>query len=380
MNEIKIQHINGVSTNIPLDFPNQDELILFVSKFVSSIKNKNLDQFKSIHKTNDSFFLVEQLRWFDRITTPNDSYTYKISDIKILKKKSQIHMNVSLSISSNYVPEKIIDGIYSLISDGSRFYIHNLSLMTLNNEDLYNVHYSKSMRKEAETLRFFIANTYRFYEKYLNRIYPLDILNILLFNSSNSLAFTIPVHSAYGWFEIDESIKISIPDFIEDRSEFLSKILLHEMTHLFLTNSSNNNLSLCFQEGFSMYIEQNHEIILGKKFNFCSLEDYAEQVSFSKNMLINGEKSILPLINLVNLSENDGTELYHQGFLWTLYLIEKYGIEYFLEFVLSLKQFKKMNDSTSKNSELVNQRTLEKIHVFYNEEIKSTSNILRFYS
>lgn len=380
MHLVKNKSFFKIPVYVPIELLNQTKILSFVETYISAIENKDIVHFMKLHDKNNKFFLIEQSRWFDKITNKYDGNNYRICKIEIKNKNSQLYMNIFLSISSEHLPEKIINGNYLLNTNEKKICIQGAVLETLTTHSEYSILYAQSLRNEAKKASLLIKNIVYFFNKNLSHTYKLNALNIMLFDSSSLLSFTVPTHSTFGWFEVNESIKIFIPQSIEYGDMYLCKILLHEMTHLFLTETSNNNLSLCFQEGFATYIEENHEIILGKRTKSITSKDYFERIMFSKNMLINGEKSILTLIDLMSLSENDGTELYHQGFLWTYYLIEVYGLRHFLNFVQSLKEFNKNDDPISVSTDLINQRTLEKIHVFYKEEVTSSSKILSFYT
>lgn len=352
----------------------------FILRYVKSIQNGHIDDYIKLHRNNRESFCTEQTRWFKTVTKQNAEFTYTLSRVLIDSFSESLIMKVFLLVDSEHTDEKEIFGTYLIKKDATGYFIESLfsdSLVVLNQ---HQISYPYSLKEQAENTTLFIKKIFRFYKELIDPQFKFKKLNIIFFDSLETISFSVPIHSTYGWYESNESIKIFIPEFIENKKEFLSKILLHELTHVFLTEYTHNNLALCFQEGFAMYLEGNYEQLTSTYNPKFLKNDYSEQVSFSKSMLTNEFSSILSLEKIISLSEEDGIEMYHQGFLWINYLIKKYGLTHFLLFLKSFSMYNINNDSISQSRSLTIKSTIIQAKLFYPDEIMTNSNIIKFYN
>ncbi|KNH35613.1 hypothetical protein [Exiguobacterium acetylicum] len=352
----------------------------FILHYVKSIQNGHIDDYIKLHRNTRESFHTEQTRWFKTVTKQKAEFTYTLSKVMVDSFSENLIMKVFLLVDSEHADEKEIFGTYLIKEDAAGYFIESLfsdSLITLNQ---HQISFPSSLKEQAENTSSFIKKIFRFYKELIDPHFKFKKLNIIFFDSLETISFSVPIHSTYGWYESNESIKIFIPKFIENKKEFLSKILLHELTHVFLTECTHNNLALCFQEGFAMYLEGNYEQLTSTYNPNFLKNDYSEQVSFSKSMLTNELSSILSLEKVILLSEEDGIEVYHQGFLWINYLIKKYGLTHFLLFLKSFNMYNINNDSISQSRSLTTKNTIIQTKLFYPDEIMTNSNIIKFYN
>lgn len=352
----------------------------FINSLIDSISSKNLKKFMSLHKSSSIFFNHEQIRWFNILTSSKDDFEYKIEKAFIDYMDDSLNLNLQLSISSIHFPSKILNGRFNLLYIDNNIYIQSHKNLTLYDENPYgsSIFFERNLEKEAAFVFKFYPKIIDFFSDQFNVKIEHKLISIYLFYSSESISFTIPDHSAYGWYESNESIKIFIPDFVEDRELFLTKVLIHELTHLLLVRISNDNLSLFFQEGFAMYVE--NYVLYHSQDLILSKEQLQSQRRLSLDMLQQLQLRLHSYDTLTDLPEESGIELYHNGFLWVYYLIEKYGVNTFLHFVSSLSKYDYLNLPISNKFNLINKRTTDMFLENYSKEDFEDNDIFTFYN
>ncbi|QZY88528.1 hypothetical protein [Exiguobacterium acetylicum] len=353
---------------------------IFLNALKNSILSGDLNGFLALHRSDNTFFLLEQCRWFTAISNSNDTNKtkYKITKFNIIDVDNRRVLSVTISIIIDETMKKELVGFYDLEIFKNRLFIKfhsslDKSLESKNNKQIF---YNSSLNLEAKIVSDFLEEIIIFFRKSLKFEFNSIDINIYLFNSLDSISFTIPEHSAYGWYESKESIKIFVPDYIEHRDIFLKKVLLHEMTHLFLVQISNDNLSLYFHEGFAMFIEtylceKTHKL----KFSNNRLK---KQVINSMTILDHLECDLKSFEAINNLKEDNGIEIYHQGFLFTYFIINKYSLNYFLKFISSLSAFDYHESATSQKFKLLSSLTSSKFNVYFPRELRSTKDFSAF--
>ncbi|WP_393964962.1 hypothetical protein [Exiguobacterium sp. S22-S28] len=335
-----------------------ERLDLFLNKLIESFNSNNLELFLSIHSFNDVFFKVEQIRWFQDILTDE----HAITKIEVSETDNFDKLKINFLTKNSFGERRENHVTYRLKLHDKQLVITSLDVQTMTSLRRFSISYSPSMRMEVSVIEEIVSEIISFFYKRLNvRLNPEDI-HIILFDTPVSLASSIPTDHAYGWYEHLESIKILIPDFIEDKQTYLRKILSHEMTHLFLSKISNDNLALYFQEGVALYIEN----------SFINQYDYypgtnlqKKQVYDSLEILKEFNSSLMTFDQLNNLRAEHGVEIYHQGYLWTNYLISKYGLHLFLEFIESLCLNVYVNKRCLNKIDINNKLTSEQIDNFF---------------
>lgn len=364
-------------------FTNQitgDIKLAFIDSFVNSISSKDLNKFMSLHKPSSTFFNYEQIRWFNILTSSKNDFEYKIENAFIECMNDTLNLNLQLAISSIHFPSKILNGSFNLVYVDNKIFIESHKNLTLYKKNPYNslIFFEQNLENEAAFVLKLYPKIIDFFSHQFNVEIEHKLISIYLFFSSESISFTIPDHSAYGWYESNESIKIFIPDFVEDRELFLTKVLIHELTHLLLVKMSNDNLSLFFQEGFAMYVE--NYVLHDSQNLILSKEQLQTQSNLSLNMLQQLQLRLHSYNALKDLPEESGIELYHNGFLWVYYLIEKYGVKTFLHFVKSLSKYDYLNLPTSNKFDIINQRTTDMFLKKYSKEGFESNDIFTFYN
>lgn len=353
--------------------------LAFIDSFLDSISSKNINKFMSLHKSTSAFFNYEQIRWFTILTSSNNDIDYKVENLFINHTNDTFSLNLQLSLSSLHLPLKTLRGELKLIYIDNNIYIDSHKNLTLYTENVYDslIYFEPTLEKEVSIIYNLYPKVIQAFASQFNMNIEHKMISIYLFNASESISFSIPDHSAYGWYESNESIKIFIPDFVEDRQKFLSNVLIHEMTHLLLVKISNDNLSLFFQEGFAMYIE--NYLLFNSQDLIVSKEQLQVQKNSSIDMLKHLQLKLHSYNHLVKLPEESGIELYHNGFLWVNYLIEQYGLNTFLTFVSSLSKYDYVNSSISNKFDLINERTTSMFSEHFPKEFEYYNDILMFY-
>lgn len=353
--------------------------LAFINSFLDSISSKNVKKFMSLHKSSSPFFNYEQIRWFTILTSSNDEIEYKIENLFIDHTNDTFSLNLTLLLSSLHLPSKTLHGELKLMCIDNNIYIDSHNNLTLYTENVHDslIYFEPTLEKEVSIIYTLYPKVIQAFASEFNISLEHKMISIYLFNTSESISFSIPDHSAYGWYESNESIKIFIPDFVEDRQTFLSNVLIHELTHLMLVNISNDNLALFFQEGFAMYIE--NYLLFTSQDLIVSKEQLQVQKNSSINMLKHLQLKLHSYDSLVKLPEESGIELYHNGFLWVYYLIEQYGLNAFLTFVSSLSRYDYVNSSISNKFDLINERTTNMFSEHFPKELGNCNDILMFY-
>lgn len=329
----------------------------FLDLFIFAITSNNKEVFMKLHRKRDSNFYIEQSRWFSIYTSSDTSTTFHIKKINFLNNNSDIKLHIKMNVYESFIYEKTLDATYLLKKDSLGIYIKSLDFEELTTPCKSKIRFHSSLKNNAALIAEHLPSFIKFLSTTLKYHQEIPNIVIYLFDSLENISFSIPTHSAYGWYESGEAIKIFVPDFIEDKKTYLLKVLLHELSHLFLVEITNNNLSLYFQEGIAVYLESHFESIVDSS---CYAKDaLIDQIKLSKSILNNIESDILEFSKLHFLKEPNGIEIYHQGFLWTVYLIKKYTLEKFLIF---LKYFKNIDENKKSSSEsfiLNNDKTLD---------------------
>ncbi|WP_214850722.1 hypothetical protein [Exiguobacterium sp. s193] len=356
---------------IQIKTPNQNEidnLNLILNKLKTSFANKDLNLFLSIHSFDNLFFKTEQIRWFEDIVT--DEHTITKTEVSSTNK-----LRIDFLTKNSFGECRENQATYKLRSSEKQVLICSLDVQTIASSHGFSISFFRSMHEEITLIEKIVFDILEFFHKRLNRKLVPQGIHIILFDTPVNLASSIPTDHAYGWYEHLESIKILIPEFIEDKQTYLKKILSHELTHLLLSEISNDNLALYFQEGFALFLEnwfihQNNNSIESS----CSQK---KQVNDSLEILEEFDSRLMTFSLLNELRADQGVEIYHQGYLWTNYLISKYGLSHFLKFVeslcinnyvneRSLKKFKSNNNLTSAQvKHHFSQVTFQDIQTFY---------------
>lgn len=364
---------------VPSNQINENIKLAFINSFLDSISSKNLKKFMTLHKSSSTFFNYEQVRWFNTLTSLDNDIDYKIENIFIDQMADSLSLNLQLSLSSSHLPSKMLRGEFKLLYIDNNIYVDSHKNLTLYTENVYDslIFFEPALEKEASIIYNIYPKLIQAFSFQFNVSIEHKKISIYLFNSSESISFSIPDYSAYGWYESNESIKIFIPDFVEDRESFLINVLTHELAHLLLVKISNDNLSLFFQEGFAMYVE--NYLLFHSKGLTISKEKLKIQKDTSLDMLKQLQMKFHSYNTLVKLPEESGIELYHNGFLWVYYLIEKYGLNAFLTFVSSLAKFDYINSPISDKFDLINERTTLMFSENFPKEFSDCNDIIIYY-
>lgn len=341
---------------IQIKTPNQNEidnLNQILNKLKISFANKDLNLFLSIHSFDNLFFKTEQIRWFEDIVT--DEHT--ITKTEVVSTSNFDKLRIDFLTKNSFGEYRENQNTYKLKSSENQVLICGLDVQTIVSSHGFSISFFRSMQEEIASIEKIVFEILEFFHKRLNRKLVPQSIHIILFDTPVNLASSIPTDHAYGWYEHLESVKILIPEFIEDKHTYLKKILSHELTHLFLSEISNDNLALYFQEGFALFLENwfAHQSNNNSAESPCSQK---KQVDDSLEILEEFNSQLMTFSSLNELRADRGVEIYHQGYLWTNYLISKYGLSHFLKFIeslcinnyvneRSLKKFKSNNNLTS---------------------------------
>lgn len=351
------------------------ELIIFKKYFIKSIKEKDKKTFLSFFRKNNDHFYNEQSHWFDNFHTDHLGEVHRIESINIKREyiKSIFKIEIIVRSTNKFNEIRSNKMLYRINKDQKGIFISGLDIdkyVILNG--LPSIQFNENLKKIAPVLIECVQKSILLIQHVFKISLKMEDLNIVLFESVQELSCSVPTDRAYGWYEYQESIKISIPEFVKnsDINTYLMRIIVHEMTHFVLSKESNDNLSLLLQEGTALYLE-----------SLIEIEDNCDliQVDKSLNILREFETTIKSFQKAHELSLGNDVEIYHQGYLWVNYLISVYGIEKFLVFIKSFGKLPFINLRMINKSTILNEVVCKEFQKNYEIDVFDAIKIRDYY-
>lgn len=347
-----------------------EEITSYFSNYISSINNEEDRIFMSYQNKENKEFTKEQERWLKEI-----KYRRKegfIFEPKIVSSEKTNHntgyLNMSLRIIRPSGRERVLKGKFLVIkNESNEWVINDFRFLELARKD-YLVKYFKGNEEEAYFADEYINGVLTKYKK-LFKWAPNEV-SIKIFDSLDQISLSIPTFAIYGWNEEGEAIKVLVPQYVQDKTEFLQNLLSHELSHKMLSNLTNDNASLYIQEGLAVYLEKsNSGVVFGEEGLKKHRIDVIKQ--------INGKFKSVNELNL--LDYDDGEKIYYHGFLLVYFLIENFGIDRFLDFTNLLSCYKYEDTRVEYKLSIINERTLESLDIIYGDLDELSFQMINFF-
>lgn len=302
-----------------------------ISTKVKSLDAQDLDMYLTTITQDDYYYKNEQIRWFTEMTQKG------IQDI-IIQVDGVVVINDNTAVATIHQSHKNIEkfdftwpALYQLEDGKWVDYGYNFEI---EDADRFTIKYM-----EGETrVNDFINMTNEAYDN-LEPIFverPHDSFEIKLFSDRELLRQrTIPSNAWLftGWGEPDESLKLFTGH--SDINRYKGTVQ-HEVVHHITINICNNNLPIWLYEGVAMYY--------GSAYH--GFENSAILSSLKKENLRMSVAELEVLDSSILTETEDIYNWYGQNFMYTAYLIDKYGHDKYMELWYEAGK-KSFNDSAA---------------------------------
>ncbi|KAA0547423.1 hypothetical protein FZW96_11210 [Bacillus sp. BGMRC 2118] len=350
------------------------ELSNTFNDYISSIDSLNEEYFLTFQNSLNVRFYKEQERWFRELKFRlKDEYSFKCSiDYINLHSENSGLMSFIMGIYDSSGKHKSLRVVYSIKKNKENRWVIDDLPFEIKKTGLYVIKYLPYNKDSALYVHSFINEVTLIYMNIFN--WEPKSNDIKIYSNLDEISISIPTFSVYGWSEMDESIKIYIPETSEYKYETLFQIIVHELCHMMLSDKTNGNASLYIQEGLAVYFE-NYFVHKDKKIITSS-----EQVErYLKDLLKKTDDKFYDINQLNNLSYNDGRAIYNHGFLLVYFLIKKFGVIKFNEFIDLLRTFEYIDRRVRYKLEEVNERTTTSLEEVYGDQKLILKEMQKFY-
>jgi hypothetical protein len=324
----------------------------YFNQLIKSIENNDINLFMEFQNGENKLFYKEQERWIDEIINQKRlgfKFYPKIDFVELSDSEKGL-LHFSLEIERPSGRKKIHKVQYNIIrNSNNQWKINDYPFYEKINKNIY-IYYFKDNEKMALIALNYLEKIMGYFKQLFN--WEPKIIPLKLYSTLDQISLSVPWFALYGWNEEQESIKLLIPSYEQNKKLALFKLLVHELCHKLLSNICNDNASLYIQEGLALYFEK-------------GLKKNKEKVFFNKEQLINHlvkvlnneDGRLLSIEELNRLTYNDGLMLYNHGFLLVYFLIEKYGLKTIEQLASNLKKYNYIDKRSIYKLDVINQRT-----------------------
>lgn len=323
---------------------------------------------------NHQTIISSNARWIVGIKDMrNQRYEVNISSMSMHESNEKMTLEMTLvtpslrevKFASEFNIVDVEDGIVTLVE--KNFDVRRSSNIEVHTQNLKGEFVEKIIDLSHQLITFFSKKwAWNKGERVIVKIY----------DDYQSCSFSVPDIAVYGWYEYREPIKISFPTYLEevDHLEFAQSVLKHEFAHQVLSELTNDNAALFLQEGFALY----NENLIDLNANGIVEKELSLEMFISK--ILAETPNRLTLQEVIDLEYTSGLIIYHQGLLWTRFLIEAFPKRYFHDLLRRLSNQEYMDCRTAQKYNRNNHLNFDVITEIYGEADVLNKKFLDYYS
>ncbi|MFD2445550.1 hypothetical protein ACFSO7_16445 [Bacillus sp. CGMCC 1.16607] len=373
-------HSNGIEEKTSIIEKNEEIIITAkegtpdwtFQHLVKAVAEDNLLEFMKYQYEENILFYKEQKRWIEEaVFKKGQGYSLSI-EFSGFQQESDTNGRVILSVKMKH-PEGIEEFnntvIYECIKVDDVWLLNDVPFKTLTSENGWvTVYYKEGEDGIAETTIKDAENLMKFYATEFRWV-PNPI-SVKIFSSPVEVSATVPWTIVGGWNEIGESLKIT-----SQNKDDIFRLLAHELTHKMLSDLTNDNAILFFQEGLATYLENKVQKDPEGKIYFD------QSIVNSKSIkAIQVTNSVLSIDELAEIDyAGNSTRLYRDGSLITNYLVLTHGLEKYLEMLSHLAQYDYIDKRLEHKLETIRSRSLEALEKTYGPKDELTKKYTEYY-
>lgn len=323
---------------------------------------------------NHQTIISANARWLNEIKElRNQRYEIILSSMSIHASNEKMTLEMTLvtpslrevKLASEFNIVDVEDGVVTLVE--KKFDVRRSSNIEVHTQNLKGEYVEKIIDLSHQLITFFSKKwTWNKNESVIVKIY----------DDYQSCSFSVPDIAVYGWYEYREPIKISFPTYLEKAAhlEFVQAVLKHEFAHQVLSELTNDNAALFLQEGFALY----NENLIDSNANDIVEKELSLEIFISKILAETPDR--LTLQEVIDLEYTSGLVIYHQGLLWTSFLIEAFPKRYFHDLLRRLSNQEYMDCRTAQKYNRNNHLNFDVITEVYGKEDVLNKKFLDYYS
>lgn len=329
-----------------------------VKKLKTSLENQDKEAFLQLFNKDNQLFYKEQERWFEEyVYLLNDDYKIaaSIENVELVSSEKGL---VSFSTfierpSGESLNASVTYGISTMVTDSEKWKINGMQFIKLE-EGLITVNYLDGQKEPATNMLNHAKKIVGVYKN--NFKWQVEEINIKLFKTSNELVATIPfwTDKALGWNEYQEAIKV----VVNENEEATNYILEHEIAHQLLSDLTNDNGPIWFQEGFANYLPEG----LTKHSDGSVSFDISKSNKASQSMIDRLEGNVsFPKVSAI--SKEKYLDIY--GYLFINYLIQEHSFDTFMGMLTDLRKNPYIDKRIAHKTDQMDKLLLETIERHY---------------
>lgn len=323
---------------------------------------------------NHQTIISANARWLNEIKElRNQRYEIILSSMSMHASNEKMTLEMTLvtpslrevKLASEFNIVDVEDGVVTLVE--KKFDVRRSSNIEVHTQNLKGEYVEKIIDLSHQLITFFSKKwTWNKNESVIVKIY----------DDYQSCSFSVPDIAVYGWYEYREPIKISFPTYLEKAAhlEFVQAVLKHEFAHQVLSELTNDNAALFLQEGFALY----NENLIDSNANDIVEKELSLEIFISKILAETPDR--LTLQEVIDLEYTSGLVIYHQGLLWTSFLIEAFPKRYFHDLLRRLSNQEYMDCRTAQKYNRNNHLNFDVITEVYGKEDVLNKKFLDYYS